>query len=614
MSYMCVKAAHLLGSPCAECPSPRACHSTLPKNIKAAHKEIKARTLDLATFQPVFASITRVPIVMAGVEYQLASGPATFTPEDIQDFVTSQDDPAIVPPRLKIGHTSKLSDPKVDGILRDGDDGVPAIGKFINIGFDASTITAIGDLVGVPIWLATLLQAGLLYPNRSIEGFQEAETVTGNTWGLVVHAVALLGCVWPGCATLDDLPVLYTEDGPDDLELYNQEGDLIEVGTAAQAVAASGRSTTAAPTRPVEAAVNVDDVRRAFYNELGNLDLSMWSWIRAVYLDPNELIVDNDEGELYRVPFTISGEEVEFSDPAEVRIQYVDAAARVRRQQRAAHALALSASHGRQLAVYASREESRQSVTNSEEESNMTPEQLAALGLPRDATRAQIHARLITLAAEADPAEDEETPAPDAGGPGGPANDPDRAGDGGEPEEEETPPETTPPANAATPPANGQIDPAVLAQLQAAGLSVIPTTTFTQVQRDAAAGASAARQTVEQQREDMIAGAIREGRIRSADAPTYRNMFAAQATAEIARSLLTATVEDGGLRPDMVPVSERGEVPGGDASHGGDLAAGSYDKSWLSPQERARIDAIHAGDYTPPTVQTDDPTRVKTAA
>ena len=75
------------------------------------------------------------------------------------------------------------------------------------------------------------------------------------------------------------------------------------------------------------ASVEVDDVRRAWYDHAeGPL---AWWWIRAIYLEPaTELIVDDDEGSLYRVPFTIASDDsITFSEPAPVRIEYVDSPA-----------------------------------------------------------------------------------------------------------------------------------------------------------------------------------------------------------------------------------------------------------------------------------------------
>lgn len=345
--YWCARQRREIAKPCDNCYGPGYCKA--PRGGKGVVSGSPVQASD----GPALVTVRNVPIVMAGVEYRLASGPATFTPEDIMDFVASQDDPAVVPPRIKIGHTSVLSTNAAQGILKDGDDGVPALGKFINIRFDADSITAVGDAVGVPRWLAEIMP--IAYPNRSIEGFQGALTNSGHYWGLVVHAVALLGVVWPGCSTLDDLPILYTEGGPDDLEVVNEEGEEVDV-TAILAAARQHAAVTArrpaASGDPVAAAVNVDDVRRSYYEQL-NADQAWW-WIRAIYLDPNELIVmDDDSGDLFRIPFTVSGEEVEFSDPQKVKIQYVDAAAS---QIRAQAQIDLA---GRQVALYASRAESR---------------------------------------------------------------------------------------------------------------------------------------------------------------------------------------------------------------------------------------------------------------
>lgn len=583
MSYSCRLAHRTLPEPCQGCAHPNLCK--LSPGIAGAAAPVRAE-LDLSTFEPVFATVRRVPIVMAGVEYQLSTGPATFTPEDVRDFVVSQDDPAIVSPRLKIGHSSYLSTAEAMG-LANGDDGVPALGKFINIFYDEPSMTAVGDIAGVPIWLAKLMP--LMFPNRSIEGFQEALTVTGHTWGLVVHAVALLGVIWPGCATLEDLPLLYTEDGPDDIELYDEEGEPM---SKAVAVAASRRP--AAGSVPVTASVNVDDVRRAYYDSLDSAQT--WWWIRAIYLNPNELIVDDDEGTLYRVAFAITGDNVAFTDPVEVKITFVDASVSAARR-----AFSLAASGGRLAASFETRATSRPETTPSTGGNSMTPEQLAALGLPATASQAQIHARLTELAAANAPEPPEDPPGDDdpVDPPPAPVVPPAPA----------DPPEAAPPAASPPVPATasaGPIDPAVLAQLQAAGLSVVPTSTFTEVQRNAAAGAAVAVQNEEQRREAMISGALREGRLRPADVQSYRNLFANAATAPIAETLLTADVTAGGLAPGLVPVTERGESGSGDpvAAGGGDGLG--YEEELLSPSERSRIAAIKAGTHNQPRIDADD--------
>src|SRR5262245_35657764 len=76
---------------------------------------IFAQSIDLADL----VDVEDVEIVQTGIEYQLASGPKTFTVDDLRDAVDSQGDPAIKRPRLKLGHVADL------GLL---DDGQPAIG------------------------------------------------------------------------------------------------------------------------------------------------------------------------------------------------------------------------------------------------------------------------------------------------------------------------------------------------------------------------------------------------------------------------------------------------------------------------------------------------------
>jgi hypothetical protein len=72
---------------------------------------------------------------------------------------------------------------------------------------------------------------------------------------------------------------------------------------------------------------------------------------------------------------------------------------------------------------------------------------------------------------------------------------------------------------------------------------------------------------------------------------------------ESARRLLTASVDKGGLREGLIPVSERGVNPSGEVEAAGDPG---YDESWLAPNERQRIKAVKDGTYEAPTVQTDD--------
>jgi hypothetical protein len=118
--------------------------------------------------------------------------------------------------------------------------------------------------------------------------------------------------VWPGVMTLNDIAALYSEEGPEVTITEASEDQPVTV--------------TAAALRKIEGQVTVEDLRRAFYLSIqGDPDKYNW-WIRTIYMDPNELIVDADDGgTLYRQPFTIKGEKVKFGKAKKVKVTYVNA-------------------------------------------------------------------------------------------------------------------------------------------------------------------------------------------------------------------------------------------------------------------------------------------------
>lgn len=518
-------------------------HDPRPAQIRA---RIRAATAVAAADEFVIqetdsedlVNVARVPIVEAGVEYILSTGPATFTPDDLRDFVTSQDDPAIKSPRAYIGHE--------DDIVRFARPatGEPALGVFKNIQLDEDSLTVYGDIIGMPKWLAEILPTA--YPNRSIEGYQNFPTNTGNTWGLVVEAVALLGVRWPGVSTLDDLPIIFSAKGPEGVELTDgEEANVAQVAAAPAAVVA---------------AVNVDDVRRSYYDNL-NSDQTWW-WIRAIYLNPNELIVDDDDGTLYRVPFVVSGDEVTFKDPQPVKIQYVDASSNGQAEER--RAIALVASAGHQTAVFASRSESR---PESNREENVVGVNLDALrqrlGLPADATEEQINAALAAEPETPDQSGAEttdQTPAPGTA-PAAPEGT-------GTPAGETTPAETEPEASQSAP-----------ETAQAAGSTVtVDRETWEQTQRNAALGAQAHQESVSAARGRLLDDAIRAGKF----PPSRREHWST--LLENDPEGTTQTIAS--LAENTVPVTARGSEPGG-----ANLSDSAYPTDWLSPEERARVQA-----------------------
>ncbi len=213
---------------------------------------------------------------------------------DLAAAVAALDCPAVRRPTLKFGHT---------GVAGQGD---PSIGLVDDMRLSDDGQTLVGDFVGVPSWLAAADTEGRsviasAYPDRSGEFQRDYVCQLGHTHPFVVHAVALLGVVRPGIGTLESLYDLYTKAPAKE-----------ETAMAAVALAAT----------------TIDQVRRAYYDGPGNT----WSlWIREMYIDPAELIVQNDEDDaLIRVPYTVSGEgDVEFGDPQPVKVQYVNARAGV---------------------------------------------------------------------------------------------------------------------------------------------------------------------------------------------------------------------------------------------------------------------------------------------
>ena len=510
-----------------------------------AGKRIFASTPDLVT-------VTGVELCTTGIEYPLASGAHTFTEKDLADAVASQEDPAIVAPRVWLGHPEDDRFHKGRAALAGSAE--PAVGTVQNMRLTADRQTVIGDLVDVPVWLANILHSA--YPSRSVEGATMAETTTGHKWNLVITGLALLGVRWPGVSTLPDLEkFFYSEDVPEGVELEDA------VAATMEANGMGNRILNAVRRKPtVEAGANVEDVRRAYYDSLGPLQ-DFW-WVRSVILDDNGedvLIVDNGDGEIYRVVFTIKGDEPEFEDPQEVKVEYAPVAASIGTAS-GFNGLAVLTSTGRLAASFTSRADSRPESTTEEGSPSMKPEQIRTLRsraglseeqLPDNATEEQIDAALASLP-EATPAAVPAAVAPE-GGDGG-------ASDGT--------PEITPASTEAQP------TPVAAAAAAAPGTVTVPAEVWEQVQANAAAGAEVAQATEVTRRSGIVSAAVNEGRIAPAQSEHYARMF--ESDPEGTERLLTAAVTEGGLMPGTIPVTERGGDVQATASQ--DLG---YDPAWL---------------------------------
>ncbi len=215
------------------------------------------------------------------------------TAENFASAIAALDCPAIRRPVLKFGHTAPAGE------------GDPTIGCVDNLRLTEDGQTLVGDFVGVPAWLAEADSEGRsvlssAYPDRSGEWFFDHQCSLGHTHPFVLRAVALLGVWEPGIATLESLYDLYAK-APE------KETAMAKAATVALA------GTTA------------DQVRKAYYAA----EPDWYIWIREMYVDPPELIVQNDTDDtLMRIPYTTSDDgEVEFGDPQAVKVEYVAARA-----------------------------------------------------------------------------------------------------------------------------------------------------------------------------------------------------------------------------------------------------------------------------------------------
>jgi hypothetical protein len=446
-------------------------------------------------------TIPDVPIVSTGIEYMLSTGPHTFTMEELSDCVLAVEDPAIINPRLGIGHTDE----------RFAGDGEPAIGKVVNLRLGNEGHTVYGDYVGVPGWLGEIMP--MVYPSRSIEASINATTVTGRKYAMVLKAVKLLGITWPGVSTLDDLKMLYAKDGPEGLEIAASEA-----------------------TVALNASLDVEAVRKAAYEEVLTTESGrgMW-WVRAMCLNPTELIVDGNDGEIYRLPFTVGEDDaVAFGDLSQVKIVYQDVPKSADEKKSVAYAAAsgLIAARGEVAASFKSRAESRPDASDQKGGSVDLSKLRAKLGLPDTATDEEILAAAEGAVPEGGTGEEgtgdgsSETGTGD-GGTGS-------AGGTGSSEEEEDEDSTGTTGNAS-------------------GTVQVDAATWEEVRRGALRGNELAAKADREDRDNTISAAVQDGKFPPARAEHWRGLWDADpdGTRETIKNLAAG----------LIPVKQRGGQP-----------------------------------------------------
>jgi len=459
------------------------------------------------------------------------TGPVTVTREHLLDCAAAaSDDPGVPSPRLKL---TQKDDTHGTPITE------PSFGTVTNIRFDESDQTLYGDFEGIPAWLAEILPVA--YPNRSVEIYWGVQTTTGGQWKAIIGAVQLLGVEWPGCMTLEDLPMYYGKTKP----------ETVEVTLAAR----GGGGVMKLPTK---AAVNVDEVRRSYYDKLD--DEGNWSfWIKGVLLEPNQLVVEDEwEGQLFLVNFSIDGDVVSFEEPVPVKVEYVPMPEKKEEKAAAVAAFAAGLMSTRTVAVsYATPKDSgRVTKASTTEGGTMSDEDRKALavkmGLPEDATEEQVNEKLQEQGlAEA--------------GDGGEGGEGDDGGEGGDVE----------PAPADT------------------GLTVTMDRAQAEaLQRDALMGREARLSQIRAEAAKLVDDAVEDGRIAPASHAGWLKAIFNEQRGELVKSEVETLAK---LSKGRIPLEERGVAGSGDETE--QFATGeAYPKNWFPEVEtrRARFAAEQA--------------------
>jgi hypothetical protein len=447
-------------------------------------------------------------------------------------------------------------------------DATPAFGKAMNLRLNDNGMEVIADFVGVPEWLAEIMPVA--FPSRSVEGSWNIPSGAGKNWRFVLSACSLLGVTWPGITQLDDLPLLqgmYGEEIPPTVEL---SPELVQI---------LGGDTMKLFPRRSAASANLDDIRRAFYQDfVPSRAEANWWWVRAVMTDPNQLVVEDDEsGQLFMIDFSSDDKgAVDFSEPSPVRIEYVPDEA----QKAVADNLAEVLVAGRSvMASWSSRADSRPETKATG--GAMGPDEVRqALDLPADASDEQVHEALLAKAGlTVDPA------------PPDPQNGP-------EPTPDPVPEPDPVPDPARQPVAASNLPP---------GTVLIDEATWKSMQDGFATVKGLVAENDKSKREGLVAAAIADGRIPPARKDHWLKYL--ETDLEGGQQVLAS------LTPNIIPLEERGHgvTPEPESGPHLDLETVSGWSEQLFPGVRARKNqerAAAAGQFVPRSrIQADAPYR-----
>lgn len=470
-------------------------------------------------------------VTIEGVElasvgwWEFVSGPRWLTTEDLQAAVDAQEDPAIRTPKIKIGHT----DPRFDG--------QPLFGTVANLRLSDNKQKLIGDYV-IAASLAPLVakasddDGDAPFGERSVEGWFDYTSATGTEHRFVLTAVSLLGEFDPAIEDLDDIVGIFTDE------------------TFLAAAAGSGKR--AEGIKLLQAGAVVDRIRMDIWKEVPANDMPWgeWSWVRRVEVDAGSkgflIVEDDDTARLYRVPWSIVGDDVQYGEAEEVIENYV----------------AASAEKGRGLSFPRKTNRVRgNGDTLTGNEARKLPEQPSPeadvdlaelrkkLALPDDADEATVKAKLDEALEAKDP---EAEPAPD------------------EPPAENEPPEKD----------EGQPEGVAAGKLPE-GVVAIDKEQLEELKAQASAGAEARENQRVEERDRFLVDAIKAGKFPPSRKTHYAAMFDKDPEG-------TKEFVDG-LEAGTIPVKERGHA--GDSSEEAAASKDEYPTGWLTETERKRVGA-----------------------
>lgn len=493
-------------------------------------------------------NLLHVPIMNTG-EFELSTGMVNFTRNDLASAVNAlKTDKGVKPFRLAVGHSKKFLA------------GEPAFGVGANYTLEDDGHSLYADIMGMPDWLYEI--APTVFPNRSVEGrFDFQSKVGSQKHPFVITRLSLLGVELPGISTLEDLQVATTG---------NPEYTLLDdasLSISAAAVAAFENGEPMKRKKTVAATANVEDVRRAFYDQVAIGDQYDW-WIREIQIDPTQVIVfDEDDGVTYRIPYSTPYSGVEFADPVKVEIVYTDLAA-------SAHAMKIGVGKGTTYTKADSRPEG----------TDVNLKKIAAsVGLPETATEDEVDARLKALAALED-AEDDDT-----------VDDADDADDESEDDDEDDADEDEPPSAKKTKKTTVRVPVAAARKAKAKpkresdGTVRVDAAAFAQMQTDLGRLTKGLEKSEKDRQKEVVEAAVKAGKI-----PAKRRDFWVAAMASDPEGIEEQLDE----LEEIIPVKLRGTSEH-DADDDTQIAASAYDETMLLPHERKRLEATRQENYSP---------------